>query len=100
MSNNSNHTYKATFILDTRKYTESVDSLIDKLKGVVEAVHGVVKDVKNHGTKDFLRAVDRKFPAGIYLELDFEGPATAPAALNEKLKLDRTVNRIFIESVA
>jgi len=43
--------YNATFILDTRGYEESVDTLTEKLKGVIESVGGKVAAVKNLGQK-------------------------------------------------
>jgi len=90
--------YNATFILDTRGYEESVDTLTEKLKGVIESVGGKVAAVKNLGQKEFVRTVDRKFPSGIYVSIDFEGAATLPALINEKLRLDRTINRKIILS--
>ncbi|PWU06157.1 MAG: 30S ribosomal protein S6 [Verrucomicrobia bacterium] len=90
--------YKAFFILDTRNYQNPVETLIEKLTNVVEAVNGSVKKIKNFGQKDFSRVTNRKFPGGIYVEINFEGPAEAPLRLKEKLKLEKTVNRIFVVS--
>jgi len=90
--------YKATFILDTRNYKEPVEKLVEKLTGVIESINGAVKKVQNLGQKEFVRVTDRKFPSGIYLEVEFEGPSNSSAALNEKLRLDRTVNRILVET--
>lgn len=90
--------YTATFVLDTRNYTNPVETLIEKLTGVIESIGGTVSKVNNLGQRDFARAVDRKFPAGIYVEITFEGPTESMSVLNEKLKLDKTVNRIFVQS--
>lgn len=90
--------YKATFILDTRNYKEPVDTLIEKLKSTIGAVEGTVTNVENLGVQPFARVTDRKFPAGIYVSVDFDGPPSAPSALNEKFRLDKTVNRILVES--
>ena len=49
--------------------------------------------------REFARAADRRFTQGHYLEVYFEGPGTAPAQLQEKLCLDKRVNRIFVQSV-
>jgi len=94
----NNKKYKATFILDTRGYSESVESLIEKLKSVVESANAKITAVENLGQKTFVRTTDRKFPAGIYVQIEFEGPPTANSAIKEKLRLDKTVNRILIES--
>ncbi len=90
--------YKASFILDTRNYQNPVETLIEKLTSVIEAINGSVQKIKNFGQKDFARVTDRKFPAGIYVEIDFEGPSEAPLRLKEKLKLEKTINRIFVVS--
>ncbi|MFI3290510.1 MAG: 30S ribosomal protein S6 [Opitutales bacterium] len=94
-----NNKYSAVFILDTRSYEESVETLIEKLKSVITLVGGSVSEVENLGTKEFARVTDRKFPAGIYVRIAYEGPATTVAAINEKLRLDKTVNRVMIQSV-
>lgn len=90
--------YKATVILDTRGYQDTVDSLIDKLKEAITSVEGKVAEAVNLGQKEFARVTDRKMPHGIYVQYLFEAPASAPAALQEKLRLDRTVKRILVQS--
>lgn len=90
--------YTATFILDTRNYTSPVETLIEKLTGILEALGAKVSKVNNLGQRDFQRVVDRNFQAGIYVEITFEGPSEVPALLKEKLKLDKTVNRVFVQS--
>lgn len=91
--------YRATFLLDMRNYQNPVETLIERLTNVIETVGGTVIKVKNLGQKDFARVTDRKFPAGIYVDVDFSGPSEAPAAIKEKLKLDRAVNRILIATI-
>ena len=88
----------ATFILDTRGYNDPVEPLIEKLKGVIESAECKISDVRNLGQKTFARTADRKFPAGIYVEFKYEGPSTANSVIREKLRLDKTVNRILVIS--
>tara|TARA_B100001248_G_scaffold262736_1_gene261988 strand:- start:50555 stop:50857 length:303 start_codon:yes stop_codon:yes gene_type:complete len=90
--------YKATFILDTRNYQEPVETLVEKLKSTISAVDGTVTNVEDLGSQSFARVTDRNFPVGIYVSIDFDGATTSPQALKEKLRLDKTVNRIFVES--
>lgn len=92
----NNKKYKATFILDTRGYTEPVETLIEKLKGVIESVDCKIEGVENLGQRAFARTTDRAFPAGIYVEFSYEGPSTANEQIREKLRLDKTVNRILV----
>ena len=91
--------YRATFLLDMRNYQNPVETLIERLTNVIQTVGGTVIKVKNLGQKDFARVTDRKFPSGIYVDVDFSGPSEAPAAIKEKLKLDKAVNRILVETV-
>ncbi len=90
--------YKATFILDTRGYSEPVEALVEKLKGTIESAGGKVGKVENLGQKTFARTTDRTFPEGIYIGISFEGASALPAQIKEKLRLDKTVNRVLILS--
>lgn len=92
----NNKKYKSTFILDTRGYTEPVETLIERLKSVIESVGCKVSGVENLGQKTFARAVDRTFPAGLYVQFSYEGPSSSNAQIKEKLRLDKTVNRILV----
>lgn len=88
--------YTATFILDTRSYQDPVETLIERLKGVMESVGCKIENVENMGQRTFARTTDKKFPAGIYVRINFEGSASANSQIKEKLRLDKTVNRVII----
>ena len=90
--------YTATFLLDTRNYTDSVDTLIAKLRDTIIAVSGDITKVENHGLKEFARPPNRAYPNGIYVTFSFTGPISAPAALREKVRLDQHVNRVVVQS--
>src|SRR5580692_7469198 len=98
MSKSANRTYSATFLLDTRGYTEPVDTLVAKLRDSIIAVQGEIEKVENHGQRDFARPPTRSYPAGIFVTFKFNGPVTAPAALREKVRLDPNINRIIVQS--
>jgi small subunit ribosomal protein S6 len=91
-------TYTAIFLLDTRGYTEPVDTLVAKMRDAIIAVRGEVTQVENHGQRDFVRPPSRAYPNGIFVTFTFTGPVTAPAALREKLRLDRNVNRLIVQA--
>ena len=95
----TNNKYRATFILDTRGYEDPVETLIEKLSSTLAAIDCEVEKVENLGQKEFARVTDKKLPAGIYVQIEFTGQGDPNKRLNEKLKLDRTIKRIFIESV-
>ena len=90
--------YLASLILDLRGSTDAPETVTDKLKEVLKTIDCKVTEVENLGQKEFSRVVDRKFPSGLYVQLRFEGPVTAPAQFREKLRLDRTVNRLLVQS--
>ena len=92
----NNKKYQATFILDTRGYTEPVETLIEKIKSVVESCGCKIESVENLGQKTFARTTDRNFPAGTDLEINYEGDTSANALIKEKFRLDKTVNRILV----
>ncbi len=91
--------YKATIILDNRGKEDSVDQIIEGVKKEISAVQGEVTAVENLGRRDFARKTDDKFPAGVYIQVNFAAPAAAPAQLHERLRLNATVYRALVESV-
>jgi len=98
-SSSSLRSYRATFILDTRNLQESVDGLIKKIKEAIITLQGQISDDCNIGVKNFARVTDRQFPAGHYIQFEFNGASTLPATLKERFRLDRSVDRIFVESI-
>ncbi len=96
--NPMNRNYRATFILDNRGKEESVDQIIDGVKKEIAAVHGEVSGVENIGKKDFVRVTDKKLTGGTYVHVSFSGPPEAPAQLIERLRLNSSVYRTFVET--
>jgi small subunit ribosomal protein S6 len=97
--NPTKRNYRATFILDNRGKEDSPDAIIESVKKEIAAVQGEVTNVENHGKRDFARVIDRKFTGGNYVQVSFSAPATSPAALKERLRLNHSVYRTFVESV-
>ncbi len=91
--------YLATFILDTRKHQDSMESLFEHVKAGIATIGGDVQDLKDLGTKDFVRITDRKMPSGHYLQVTFKAPAEGPSALQERFRLDKSINRILVQAV-
>jgi len=94
----ANRNYRATFILDNRGKEETVDQIVDGVKKVITDVKGEVTAVENIGKKDFVRVTDKKMTSASYVHVNFSGPAEAPANLIEKLRLNDSVYRTFIQS--
>jgi small subunit ribosomal protein S6 len=97
---NPNHrSYRATFILDNRGKEESIDQIIDGVKHDIAAIHGEVSSVENLGRREFVRVTDRRLVGATYVQVAFSAPATGPAALKERLRLNTSVYRTFVTSL-
>jgi len=97
MSSN-NRNYRASFILDNRGKEESIDQIVEGVTKVIAEVKGEVTGVENIGRKDFVRVTDKKMTSGAYVHISFAGPADSPAQLREKLRLNQSVYRTFIQA--
>jgi len=98
MSTITKRNYRATFILDNRGKEDSVDQIIDGVKKDILAVDGEVSSVEALGRRDFARVTDRNLPGATYVQVAFSAPATGPAALKERLRLNSTVYRTFLQT--
>ena len=96
--NATKRNYRASFILDNRGQEASFDQIVDGVKKVITEVQGSVSAVENIGRKDFVRVTDRKLTGAHYVQIDFAGPVDAPANLRERLRLNGSVYRTFIQS--
>lgn len=91
--------YRASFILDNRGKEDSVEQLVESVKKEIAAVGGEVTGVETLGKRDFVRVTDRKMTSGAYVQIAFSGAAGVPAQLKERLHLNNSVYRTFIQSV-
>ena len=96
--NSSQRNYRASFILDNRGKEETIEQIVDGIKHVIAEVKGTVGSVENVGKKDFARVTDKKLTGAHYVQIMFSGPADAPAHLREKLRLNGSVYRTFIQT--
>lgn len=97
--NSTLRTYRATFILDNRGTEDSVEKIIEEVKGEIAAVKGEVTAVENLGRRDFVRVTDKKITNGVYVQMDFSADADCPVKLRERLRLNRRVFRTIVESI-
>lgn len=98
MSTATKRNYRASFILDNRGKEETVDQIVEGVKKVIAEVKGEVANVETVGKRDFIRVTDKKLTSGNYVQIFFAGPPEAPAQLREKLRLNNSVYRTFIQS--
>jgi small subunit ribosomal protein S6 len=99
MNTQNKRNYRATFILDNRGKQETVEQIVDGVKKEIAAVHGDVTAVESIGKKDFARVTDRKFTGASYVHVNFSAPPEAPAQLRERLRLNSSVYRTFVQEV-
>lgn len=90
--------YHATFILDNRGTEDSIEQIIEEVKGEIAAVSGQVTAVENIGRRDFVRITDPKLTGATYVHIDFTANAETPAALKERLRLNHRVYRTFVQN--
>ena len=100
MNKTVNRDYKATFILDLRETEDDVAKVSEDIKEIFSLLSASVSASDDLGIKEFSRAVDPNYKQAHYLEIYFSGGASVPDDLKEKLKLDKRVNRIFVESIS
>ena len=99
MNKPSTRNYRATFILDNRGKQETIEQIVEGVKKEIAAIHGEVTAVENIGKKDFARVTDRKMTSAAYVHVNFSAPPDGPAHLRERLRLNSSVYRTFVQEV-
>ena len=88
--------YRVNMIFDVRGTT--AEAQIQKVKDLLAAIGATVENVNDLGNKDFVRVTDRRMPNAAYAQFDIEATGTLPVVFREKLRLDRSIKRILIQS--
>ena len=98
--NQTKRNYRATFILDNRGKEETADTIIDSVKKEIAAVQGEVTGGRKPRQARF-RAGDRPqvHRAASTSTSPFPRRPQGPAQLKERLRLNHSVYRTFVESV-
>lgn len=91
--------YKATFILDTRGREESVDELVDSLKGELASAGAEVANANNLGRQDFARTPDQRYVSGVYAQYTLSGEDDLPGKILEKLRLNKLISHKMIQKI-
>jgi small subunit ribosomal protein S6 len=89
--------YRATVILDMRGREDSAEELTETVKGEIAALNGEVAEVQHLGSINFARTPDQRFTAGNYVQIDFSAPPLKPGALQERVRLNKAVDRVLVE---
>ena len=96
--NPNKRNYRATFILDNRGKEDSVEQIIEGVKQEITALQGEITAVENLGKRDFACVTDAKLPGAAYVQISFSATGEGPAQLKERLRLNGSVYRTFIQS--
>ena len=91
--------YEATFILDTRKWQEPVEALLDQIKSVIKEMGAEIFGVKDLGLKPFVRCPRKDFIEGQYVSIKCKGESDFNRILQERIGLNPNVNRVVVEAV-
>jgi len=94
---NNKRNYEATVVLDTRGSQDSADIMISKISEIIASLNGEVKKVENLGSRELARPQSRDLSTAAYVKINFESSPSAPTTIKEKLRLDKSVDRILIE---
>lgn len=90
--------YKATFILNTRGVESPIEDQIAALETALKESGGDIRETKNLGRLEFVRVTERDHTGDFFVEIHFDGPTDTNTRIQDKLRLDKTVKRILIES--
>lgn len=99
MSDNKNRNYRATFILDSRGVESSVEELVDSYGALIKETAGNLESTDTIGNLTFARKAQNGLPNGIFVQYHFTGNADVPETIQNKVRLDRKVNRVMVEKV-
>lgn len=90
--------YQAVFILNTRNQEESAEEVTNNLKEILKSLGAEVLGENSLGRLEYARVLDRDETSGHYVGILFAGAPATPAALHEKLRLDKRVKRVIVFS--
>lgn len=88
--------YRVNMIFDVRSVT--AEAQIEKVKTLLGTLGATIEDVKDLGVKDFVRVTNRRMPSAHYVQFDVAAATSLPVVFREKLRLDRSIKRILIQS--
>lgn len=94
-----NKEYQATFILDTHKWREPIEALVEQIKSVIVEMGAEIVEVKDMGLKTFSRFPRKEFVAGQYVSIKCKADSSFNKILQERIGLNPNVNRVIVERV-
>ncbi len=87
--------YEGLFILDTAGKEEGIKDTIDKVSAEITSAGGKVETVQKMDKKSFARVADKKYSAGFYVNIIFEGQPPMIEQLKKRFAMTPDVFRVL-----
>ena len=75
-----------------------METIEEKISGLLGELGGEVESLENLGRRDFARVPDNRHTGDTYLIIAVSGGASLPASFHERVRLDRVIKRCMFES--
>ncbi len=87
--------YEGLFILDTAGKEETIKDTIDKISAEITSLGGKVETVQKMDKRAFMRVANKKYSAGFYVNIIFEGQPAILDQLKHRLAMNNDVFRVL-----
>ncbi|HEY4415288.1 MAG TPA: 30S ribosomal protein S6 [Verrucomicrobiae bacterium] len=87
--------YEGLFILNISGKEDGIKETLDKVSADITSAGGKVETVQKMDKKSFSRIADKKFSAGFYANIIFNGTPAIIAQLQNKFSLNEEVFRVL-----
>jgi ribosomal protein S6 len=90
--------YEGLFILDTAGKEETIKDTIDRISAEITALGGKVETVQKMDKRNFMRVANKKYNAGFYVNVIFEGQPSVIDQLKHRFAMSDDVFRVMFSS--
>ncbi|HTL18432.1 MAG TPA: 30S ribosomal protein S6 [Patescibacteria group bacterium] len=87
--------YEGLFILDTAGKEETIKDTIDKISAEITTAGGKVETVQKMDKKNFMRVANKRYTAGFYVNVIFEGQPSVVEQLKRRFSMNEEVFRVL-----
>jgi small subunit ribosomal protein S6 len=87
--------YEGLFILDTAAKEEGIKDAIDKISAEITTLGGKIETVQKMDKKSFSRVANKRYTAGFYVNIIFEGQPTLVDQLKHRYAMNSEVFRVL-----
>ena len=87
--------YEGLFILDTAGKEDTIKDTIDKISAEITSAGGKVETVQKMDKRSFTRVANKKYSAGFYVNIIFEGQPAMLTQLKHRFAMSDEVFRVL-----